>query len=80
MTYDDLINQQQQEYTKTSNIYLQASLILTVFILLVTVLFKIKTPLQFYVKFAVYSAISILVSIFILPILIFRPNNPKNVK
>lgn len=48
--------------------------------LLITILFKYKNPLQFYVRFAVYFCLTMVYSLSIIPFLIFRPNNCKNVE
>lgn len=48
--------------------------------LLITVLFKFKNPLQFYVKFVVYFVMTITYSFSIIPLLLLRPNNCKNIE
>lgn len=50
------------------------------FALLIIVLFKFKNPLQFYVKFAVYFWMTIFYSLSIIPFVLLRPGNPKNVE
>lgn len=50
------------------------------FLALYITLFKFKTPLQFYVKFATYSIISMTYSLVIIPFLFIRPNNCKNIE
>lgn len=50
------------------------------FFLLIALLFKIKNPLQYYIKFAVYFCVTMTVAFLMTPFVILRPNNPKNVE
>ena len=54
---------------------------LTIFLVLALVLlFKIRTPLQFYVKFGVYVVMTIVYSMFVMVFALLRPNNTKNIE
>jgi len=55
------------------------STLLAGFLLLVVCLFKFRNPLQFYIKFGVYMAVTILYSTLFLPVFLFRPNSTKNI-
>jgi hypothetical protein len=54
--------------------------ILPILCLVIAVLFKLRSPLQYYAKIVVFSAVVTVVSIFIIPFYIFRPNRPTNVE
>lgn len=51
------------------------SVLLTLYIL-----FKIRNPLQYYVKYLVYIMIVMVYALCIIPFTIFRPNNTKNIE
>jgi hypothetical protein len=48
--------------------------------LAIVLLFKIRSPLQFYVKFGVYIVMTIVYSIFVMFFALLRPNNTKNIE
>lgn len=49
-------------------------------LLFIVLLFNVKSPIQFYVKYAVYVCITMTFSLFTIPFAILRPNSPKNVE
>ena len=49
-------------------------------ILVFTMLFKYKNPLQFYVKFSVYVVMTMIYAMCFIPIAMFRPNNARNIE
>lgn len=42
-------------------------------------LFYIKTPIQFYVKYFTYVCITMIFSTCCIPVAMFRPNDPRNI-
>ncbi len=44
------------------------------------ILFKIRNPLQYYVKYLIYIMIVMTYALCIIPFTIFRPNNTKNIE
>jgi hypothetical protein len=49
-------------------------------VLALVLLFKIRSPLQFYVKFGVYMVMTIVYSTFVMIFALLRPNNTKNIE
>ncbi len=49
-------------------------------LLTIILLFKLKSPLQFYVKHSIFIIITALYSIIIIPLIMFNPRNTKNIE
>ena len=49
-------------------------------LLVVTLLFRFKNPLQFYVKYTVYVCITMIYSMCCIPFTLLRPNNARNIE
>lgn len=50
------------------------------FLVIYVLLFKLKNPLQFYVKYGTYLILIMFVAIIMIPIAAIRPLNSKNVE
>ncbi len=50
------------------------------FMLLVGVLFRVKSPIQYYVKFVVYFCLTMFMALISMPFVCLRPCNPKNIE
>jgi hypothetical protein len=52
---------------------------LVLFGFLTAALFKLSTPIRYYVKFVVYVFLTMTVSLLLIPVLLFRPTNARNI-
>ena len=77
-------NSQQMNTTNSVNALHDCSMCWLTFgfvcFLVLTMLFRFKNPLQFYVKFGVYFVMTMAYSICAIPITLFRPNNARNIE
>ena len=49
-------------------------------LLIIILLFKLKSPLQFYVKHTIFIIVTAIYSIVIIPLILFNPRSTKNIE